>query len=193
MNNGNCLNVNDLVEFNSLVEEALFSANLSNTAVLANPNAFADVIASHQQIVVQLEAAVGKIGTEFTQQRLQLESDYRATIQASESEFTAKSEALEQSYNGKKARLEEREKALDDRDNMHARREVRQDIKRQLHEYSTKFSLTDSTRKMRNPIHATVAISLIALWSLVGYAPRGLSCDRATRKRFSCKSENRRC
>lgn len=62
--------------------------------------------------------------------------------------------------------LEERRKALDDRDYMHARRATYGELKNRTAEREKEFALTQGTKRMRAPLHAVFVILILVLASL---------------------------
>lgn len=64
------------------------------------------------------------------------------------------------------AELEERRRALDDRDYMHARRGIRGDLQKTIQDRQQKFTLTADTRRLRWPVHA-VMLMLLAFLAVV--------------------------
>ncbi len=93
-------------------------------------------------------------------------------------EAESESKELEAAYQSKveqlaaeAEKLEERKKLLDDRDNTHARREIRADLKRRIQEHASSFNLTTGTRRLRWPIHIAALVSLTVIgWLIVSYS-----------------------
>ena len=59
--------------------------------------------------------------------------------------------------------LEARRKELDDRSNLHARRELRQDLKKEIASRGSSFGLTKGTQQKRAPTHALFGLLVLAL------------------------------
>jgi hypothetical protein len=110
-----------------------------------------------------------KIGERFAEERLKIQTEQDAFIRAKQDEFSRREAELLASIRSKEDALTAREKELDDRTNMHARRGIREDIKRRLQSYAAEFSLTGNTQKMRRPIHVTVLLSLATFLALIAY------------------------
>jgi len=64
--------------------------------------------------------------------------------------------------------LEARRKELDDRDYMHARRGIRNDLRELIKTREQKFSLTSNTRRLRLPVHAAMILLLAGLLAVNG-------------------------
>lgn len=66
----------------------------------------------------------------------------------------------------RRERLEELRKSIDDKNNTHARREIRKDILREIKSRQEKFSLTEGTNNMRKPIQGAMWLLVVIFVSL---------------------------
>jgi hypothetical protein len=128
-----------------------------------------------RQATVRLMDLNTKITRENDQYRRDLESRYDAARTKLESEHQDRRNALEGDYvakdnelKTKEEALEERKKALDDRDNTHARRQKQEDLNKKLQESQKSFQLTPDTARKRLPVHAAFISGLVLLAALIG-------------------------
>ncbi|HEU6436031.1 MAG TPA: hypothetical protein VE028_01095 [Nitratidesulfovibrio sp.] len=142
--------------------------------ILNNNDEASDVFAIHNACLSRLE----DVNKRIAEHELKIEQDLRKRhedlSEQLEREYTARTTDLELRYEKKFKELseqeriiKERERVLDNSDNTHARRAIRQDLLNEIRNRSTNFNLSPSTRNKRYPIHiACIASSLvaIALW-----------------------------
>jgi hypothetical protein len=81
-----------------------------------------------------------------------------------EAEFVLKYEDLK----AREGALAERQKALDNRDNTHARRQKQEDLNKILQSFHASFKLTLDTAKKRWPVHGAFIAGLTVLAGLIG-------------------------
>ena len=94
-----------------------------------------------------------------------LRSEHTSERQKLQSEFDQQAEALKQ----RATELDARARELDDRGNTHARRQLQRDLKNELKNRSTSFSLTKDTASKRHPINVAFFGLFVALAALVGW------------------------
>jgi hypothetical protein len=128
-----------------------------------------------RQATSRLMELNSQITRDNEQYRKRLESDYDLAKTKLETEQHNRREALDAEYAAKLEALESREselaahrKALDDRDNTHARRQKQEDLISKLERYQTSFKLTADTDNKRRPIHAAFSFGLLLLAVLIG-------------------------
>jgi hypothetical protein len=97
--------------------------------------------------------------TALEQAKLKLADETAAERESLRKEHESKLEALGQEANS----LEARRKELDDRDYMHARRGIRNELRDLIKAREQKFSLTSNTRRLRLPVHAALILLLAGL------------------------------
>lgn len=126
--------------------------SIYHSTVLKLETAFADQIEKITSWTVEQTSALEqhkvKLTEETATEREQLRKEYETKLDALKLESEA---------------LEERRKALDDRDYMHARRGIRSDLQKTIKERQQKFTLTPETRKLRWPVHIAMITLLLAL------------------------------
>lgn len=98
-----------------------------------------------------------KIDTEFSEKKNILESQFLDKSEALNEELRKKNEALKSENDN----LEKRRQELDDKDNTHARREIRRDILQEIKNRQKEFKLTDGTVGLRKPIFTSMVILVI--------------------------------
>lgn len=130
-------------------QQQLFALNQSSLDRLENLNI--DLIEKGQEFLKAIDdKVVEKIGV--------LEEDFSKKESALKEEFSKKEQELQK----KEEALTARAKEIDDRDNTHVRRQLRQDLIQEIKDRSEKFNLTKGTVKLRWPVHGACCI-LIAL------------------------------
>ncbi|RXF70262.1 hypothetical protein [Hansschlegelia zhihuaiae] len=141
-----------------------------------NPRIFSQLIASHQQQVGELQKTVLAISEQAVDARHSLEVEYAERRSTLEKEIANKHATLNAEiderlvdFSRQKQELENRAKQLDDRNNTHVRRQIRRDLKQRLEQHSNKFTVSDTTRRMRWPVHVGVWSGLIGLGALIFY------------------------
>lgn len=125
-----------------------------------------------------MERLVVEFGSNVATQRRELDEEFTQRRHALDAETTQLRSELLAEYEGKQARLQsveealqERLKAVDDAHARHARRKIREDLKKELASRATTFNLTAGTQGMRKPISSflTILLCLFAL-GLVAYS-----------------------
>jgi hypothetical protein len=102
--------------------------------------------------------------TALEQTKLKLADETAAERESLRKEHEARLEGLRQEADS----LDARRKELDDRDYMHARRGIRNDLRELIKNREQKFSLTSNTRRLRLPVHATMIFLLVGLLAVNG-------------------------
>ncbi|WP_147395172.1 hypothetical protein [Azospirillum cavernae] len=158
-------NQDQIVNLNSLIYKH-FEAKKKHASFLFNdPKAFESVISSHQLILAKLEDSLSSVGERLVEARAKIEDEFRIARENLEEQHRSRTERLEAS----ELELEARRKALDDRDNTHARRQIRSDLKKRIEDHATTFRLTAGTRTLRLPIHVLTWIGLAVLGAATYY------------------------
>lgn len=126
-----------------------------------------------EQGLVRLENLNQKLIEQNTEYRQRLDEETDEIKKSLETELGSKKESLYETIGEKEKALEsyedqlkKREKDLDDRDNRHARRQIRKDLQVALAARGEEFTLTEKTREKRRPIHA-LFLSLIAVTAIL--------------------------
>lgn len=157
----------EVEKLNAAIYRTFLAKKEISSAVFGDPKAFSEVIASHQAIVSRLEESLTTVGEKFSAERLRLLTEAESESKELEAAYQSKVEQLA----AEAEKLEERKKLLDDRDNTHARREIRADLKRRIQEHASSFNLTTGTRRLRWPIHIAALVSLTVIgWLIVSYS-----------------------
>ncbi len=169
-NPGTTLSFDEMLSINELINDT-FTRNANAIApALAEQGPFAEILASHLTIANSLEQSLTKIGEQFAAERLKLEKEQLRFVQEKQAEYANLEQKLREELAVKETALSDRQKELDDRDNMHARRGLRSDLKRRLQEHATRFQLTGETRRLRLPVHAAVLLALLLFVIAIGYS-----------------------
>lgn len=165
----NQIGAREILRLNEKIAESFLRVPTSIETSLQDPGAFAAVITSHQEMIGRLEYSLEQIAQKFAAERLKIQSEQDAFLKGKQEEFLQRERGLRAQIEEEKQKLEAREKSLDDRDNMHARRAIREDLKKRLQEYAVDFTLTTQTKQLRWPLHVTVWLSLLALGAAIAY------------------------
>jgi len=159
------------------IERLSISSNLSKELKAYTPERTVGQMSEEQQqlesihssTLDRLETINEDILNSTHKYREELDTKQDEKIQTLETTYNAKKENLQEEYDKKqkvleaeKKALELKEKALDNKNNTHARREIRRDILKEIKGRQEKFKLTEGTNKLRIPIN-------IAMWSLIGF------------------------
>lgn len=157
----------DFISYNQLIEKT-FKIRAAAALQIGEPQK--NLLLNHQEVISKLELSLASIAEQFSASRLELEREFskrRAELDNSNAKY--KSE-LQKEYDKKSDELQaqtdaltERQNALDDRDNTHVRREIRQQFKKDISSYKDKYELTKGTQNLRRSVHFTVWIVLFAI------------------------------
>jgi len=159
LTDGQITSFNDAVRKNFLAKKEIASA------VFGDPQAFSEIIASHQTIAVRLEDTLATLSEKLAEEKIKVQREADEARKTLELEYNEKLNELKEA----EKELEERKKSLDDRDNTHARRQIRSDLKRRIEEHAKSFELTRGTKALRRPIHVAAVFSLAAIGGLAAF------------------------
>ena len=139
----------------------------------------ADLEAIHTATLERLEALNEELLNTTHDYRKSLDLEYNDKKYHLKNEISKKRIELDEEYKTKKDKLDEakerleiRRKEVDDKDNTHARRDIRRDILKEIKSRQDKFALTQGTVKLRKPI-GYVMVALIFLF-LFGAGAAGI-------------------
>lgn len=145
----------------------------SNVLQVLSP-AVSDAYDQMRQATARLMDLNSRITQENDEFRRSLERNLETARTKVEGEYQSRKDALEAEYARKanelkahESALEERKRALDDRDNTHARRQKQEDLSKKLQEYQQSFKLTRDTATKRHPVHYAFIGGLVLLGALV--------------------------
>ena len=141
------------------------------------------VLAIHNATLERLESLNEELVRGSEKFRKSVEKDYRERTKELEGNFDDRSVHLNEEIDKKRGAIIEREeklasklKEIDDRQNTHVRRELRQQILEEIRNRAEEFKLTKGTNNLRWPIHF-VCMALVAILgvSAAYYAKESLS------------------
>lgn len=145
-------------KFNSIIADELLSKNMAMVPA-AGTSDLSSLVILHHEILAAQRYQITSISAEFTKSRIAMEEEVSERKQQLQIEFNAQETQLQkkieeeiQSLEEKKADLAKKLTELDDRNNTHVRRQLRQDLKERLASYKEKFELTEGTKKLRTPV-----------------------------------------
>lgn len=154
-----------ITSFNEAVRKNFLAKKEIASAIFGDPKAFSEVIASHQTIAVRLEDTITTLVEKIAEEKIKLQQEFDRNKKKLEIDYKEKLNELKES----EKEIEERRMSLDDRDNTHARRQIRADLKRRIEEHAKSFELTRGTKSLRRPIHVAAVFSLIAIGGLAAF------------------------
>ena len=126
----------------------------------------------NEQLVSSTHNYRNKLDEEFAEKSEKLFNEHEVKHQVLSNQYKEAYDQLE----AEKKKLEQRRQELNDKDNTHARREIRQDIIKEIKSRQKEFGLTEGTVKLRQPIFYAM-IALIVVFAL-GAGSTGLELTR---------------
>jgi len=163
-----------LIQLSSLISKTFIPTVPNASALYRDPATFKTIMRSHQRMLEKMQETIAAVGEEAASARSKLEEEYWQKSSAllkegdrRKRDFEAEVDRLRKRLAEEERALEERRKALDDRDNTHARRALHTNLKQRLAEHAAKFELTDDTKGRRKPIHGAVWVSAAALAAMI--------------------------
>lgn len=150
----------------------------------AAPNEYESLIAHHSNTLNKLEQVnttllvdsqkiISQLEIDYSKKKDDLEKQFNITKNILEEEFKTKKNTLESECENKRKEVHEleeeinkREAALDDRDNTHVRREIRNKMLDDVNARINNFGVSDSTKRKRRPVFIGI-ISLCVIFSIL--------------------------
>lgn len=168
------VSASNAVTISQIIQEELVSPS-AITLPSANDTTFSDLVLAHRQLMLSLNQQAIEVSDLFTKKRLDLEEEVAARKRALEEKFEEDKAKAAEEHTAQQSRLDaqrealnEEKRLLDDRNNTHVRRELRQNLKSNLASYKDKFELSPGTRNLRRPVGYVVAmIELVCIGLLV--------------------------
>ncbi|SFK87954.1 hypothetical protein [Falsiroseomonas stagni] len=161
-NQGHLIHPETAIKINEIIETEL-GASLTSSFTGIDDTRLGELSRNHQQFLDGMRRQLSAVGEELTKARIEGERELRErkgeldrAAKEEKAKLFAEYEARVSAIKAEKAKLEEREKQLDDRNNTHARRDLQKNLQEHLAAYKTKFQLTEDTRKLRQPVIRTV-------------------------------------
>lgn len=165
-----------IIEIDALVSRTFLSPSTSSPFIYRDPKVFRELMNSHQRMLEQMQKTIASVGEETAAARRKLEEEYWGKNSKLLKDYDKKRDQLEADIAAQKRHLEEEEaslqtrvKALDDRNNTHARRALHTNLKARIAEHASKFELTKDTNDRRRPIHIAVWVAMTGLLLLLVY------------------------
>ncbi len=159
----------DRIKLTTLIAKSL-KAHTAETGI-GKTKEQSELEAIHTATLERLEALNEELVNTTHDYRKSLDLEYNEKKSNLDNEINEKRIELGEEYKTKKDNLDEekellevRRKEVDDKDNTHARREIRRDILKEIKSRQDKFSLTQGTVKLRKPIgYAMVVLITVFL------------------------------
>lgn len=140
-NNRPKITQNEIREITRLISKTFFPEPNQSSRLFLDPKTVSSLLASHQELLKRLESTATSVTEQISKERIRLESEFAARQAEMEENFKRKkeradqiSEEMRQHILDREAELEERKKLLDDRDHLHARRQLREQITKNISE-----------------------------------------------------------
>lgn len=174
ISNGQSSSVSDdvLFKLNELIDAKFVSPAGQSSALFTNPKAFEALISSHQQLLARLEGTATHITEEMVTARLRLEEEFASRASSLEADYaqrrtdlTTEIDGLREEINSRELSLTERQKLLDDRDHIHARRQLREQITQNIARRLEESIVPPST----STVGTLVLILILMVSSILGY------------------------
>lgn len=145
------------------VKKAFLTSSDDVQSIHGQDTVFPKIVSAHQNMIAELERAAKDILVVNTKKLSELELHYEAKRESLEAAYKEKEDNLRSLYDGKFSALSQREREIDERDNTHARRAIRNELKEKIRDGYSGFELSASTRKTRYAVHLAVYMSVMAL------------------------------
>ncbi|KAB2712920.1 hypothetical protein F9K88_08170 [Brucella intermedia] len=149
---------------------------------MLTPKAAETLIASHQEMLLQLQSSATSITETIAQAHSKLEAEFAARAKQLDEDFQARSKKADDNLESERKKLREREdelaqrnRELDDRDNTTARRAQHATLKSRIAERAKSFEITPETKGARIPIHLGAMTGIVVLLGLVLLSTTSLS------------------
>lgn len=162
------------IEAIATINKQLKPLELERVISSSKLEAESQLTAIHQATLERLEQLNEDLILKSSEFRENLESKYEEKSKALEREIEEKKNTLEIEHNKKAADIEKREQSLnerlaqiDDRDNTHARREIRERMLSDIKQRISSFGLSKTTERKRIPIVAGIASLALILATLI--------------------------
>lgn len=128
-----------------------------------------DLLSIHQETLTRLETLNVELVSGSEEFRKNLEIEFRDKKEQLETTYNKTIGEKQNELNKLKQDLEVKLKEVDDRNNTHVRRQLRQNILDEIRNRSTEFKLTEGTSRLRIPIHIACII-IIFLFGFVAWS-----------------------
>lgn len=163
----------------SLIDRELCPVNIGRVIGSDATEAQAQLMAIHQATFERLEGLNEKLIVESVEYRKRLDERYEERIKIADAEYAEKKLTADRDANAAIERAREKEeefhsklKAIDDRDNTHVRREIRERMLSDIKQRIEKFGVSLATQRKRNPVMGGIFIlffSFLILLNWTGY------------------------
>lgn len=137
----------------------------------------AEFYRKREEGLVKLEGLSQKLIEDNETYRKKLDEEYSNNRKKLLEEFANDKASLEETIESKNKLLEEKErileaklKELDDRSSKHARRQIRQDLKKEIESRNKAFKLTEDTIRKRIIIHIVFVFFIIFMGAFITYS-----------------------
>lgn len=160
----------EIIEIIFEINKQLKPFDINREISSAKTEAESQLNAIHHSTLERLERLNEELIEKGSEFRASLEKRYEEKLEALSNEIEEKKNSLEADFEKKYSDLENREQSLaerlskvDDRDNTHARREIRDNMLSDVKQRVSNFSLSRSTEKKRTPVLAGIILLITAM------------------------------
>lgn len=150
----------------------------------------AQLLAIHQSTLERLERLNEDLVRQSAEFRERLEETFEEKIRKNDDDVLKKKDVLEAEHKSRVSSLEAREQALDeklkiidDRDNTHVRREIRDKMLDDVKDRIKQFGVSPATAQKRRPVFIGITLLVFTFFCLMGYT--AYEIDLFSRSDFS--------
>lgn len=154
--------------------------------VVENPLALSEeqsqLLAIHNETLARLEKLNEDLVTQSIANRAELEKSFSAKVSEIEEQFQKKEEELKEDLAKREGILTKKEedleikiKSIDDRDNTHARRQIRDGMLADVAERIQNFGVSEATAAKRVPVRVAIGVLLLVFIGLIVVTLQDLS------------------
>jgi hypothetical protein len=180
------LSPEDKIDIISFLQNRFKANKLTSLISNGTPNEYESLIVHHSNTLNKLEQinttllidsqrVISQLEIDYASKKDNLESKLNITKNSLEEEFQTKKNTLESEYKNKQNEVNELEKelnkrqaALDDRDNTHVRREIRNKMLDDVNARINNFGVSYSTNRKRRPVFVGIIMLCLVFATLLG-------------------------
>ena len=175
------------LEISKYLQDKLCSISTPNLISSNLPSEYEALLSQHNSMLSRLEKLNADLLVKTQEKSQELESSYLEKLRELEEKYTERNSELNQQVDNKKASLDEgyekrltdleklkseldqRASLLDDRDNTHVRREIRDNMLNDVKSRIENFGVSEATGKKRTPVFIGMVALIATFGLLLGY------------------------
>ena len=175
------------LEISKYLQSELCSTSTPNLISSNLPSEYEALLSQHNSMLSRLEKLNAELLVKTQEKSQELESSYLEKLRELEEKYAERNSELNQQVDNKKASLDEgheqrlsdleklkseldqRASLLDDRDNTHVRREIRDNMLNDVKSRIENFGVSEATGKKRTPVFMGMIVLIATFGLLLGY------------------------